>query len=427
VGKISFRAVWCGNKFAFILVPMSHKFKEILKSLKPNTIGKLAAFGLFLKPILQWLINLINNASNFDFTISAGSNPRMLAVWNFLVSPTGNFISVLLGVLWLTAFVWQQSKLSDKTNSSDLASEEEAKTAKNSGNPPPNIVCLGDVDTFVKLDRRDVFRSVRYSETNLRAFIVEFHNKPNPPHKIGRIDNVQAEITYYNMEFLDLPEQIYRTDYACWLGEESPHISFEVNQKRYLVLGARQGKAKENGYEEGFLIYENNPDPNKSIKKHLDRYTKICKIVVRLVAGEFGEFTREFEFELNIEGASSFTFEYLTDVKKKERRKTTISLLENEIIKGERLLERYRNLTGDSIKNQKFYSEIYDWRWKTEGLIRKRLGVNPSSRFSSNSNKKEYPETFTTKDVDGLNEFYTRLSKLKEMVGELKQNESASM
>src|SRR5687768_15840701 len=95
-----------------ILARMSKSLEGFLQSVKPNTIPKVLAWLITLKPILQYIFDVINAVSNLDFAISARGNPRMIAIWNFLVSPLGNLFFSALGFAWLTFFAWRQSNKS---------------------------------------------------------------------------------------------------------------------------------------------------------------------------------------------------------------------------------------------------------------------------------------------------------------------------
>ncbi|MGI9055643.1 MAG: hypothetical protein ACR2F2_07550, partial [Pyrinomonadaceae bacterium] len=141
-----------------------------------------------------------------------------------------------------------------------------------------------------------------------------------------------------------------------------------------------------------------------------------------LIVGEYGEYSKDIDFEIHIDNDfASFTAEHLTDQRKKDRIQGAIEGLETSIKKGEQLLEQYRFLSGDSFKSQGFYSEIYKWRWDTEGLIQKRLGRIHSDRFASINSLIEFPDEFTTENSEGLTEFYTRLLTLKDITRVLKE------
>jgi hypothetical protein len=102
------------------------KLRRLKKA--PAIIGCL----LILKPIVQFLFN----ASNIDFYISASGNPRMVAIWNFFATPSGNIILIVCGFLLLAYLVVKPEAEEDKqygTPEHNLTPKEkrpEATTAK---------------------------------------------------------------------------------------------------------------------------------------------------------------------------------------------------------------------------------------------------------------------------------------------------------
>ncbi len=161
--------------------------------------------------------------------------------------------------------------------------------------PAPNIVCLGDDDLFVDLDRHEIFREVAHHEYALRAITVKFINEPNPPQKVGSVSNVQARILYYRPDFPDRVEP--EVHYACWLNQESSFVSFDVNKVHHLIIGTFQLNP-EGGYANYFTFYENNLDTRKPLSKCIYQHCEGFRVKVKLVAGEHGEFGREEDLKL---------------------------------------------------------------------------------------------------------------------------------
>ncbi len=134
----------------------------------------------------------------------------------------------------------------------------------------PNIICLAEDDLFVTLDRHEIFRETEdYGPGALRAATVKFTNEPKLGRKVRSVNNVRAQIIYYDS---DWPErEAYRIDYGCWLNEESPYVSFNLsdNAVQQLIVVAFQHK-KDGGYgfERKVTIYGNSPDRNAPLIRY---------------------------------------------------------------------------------------------------------------------------------------------------------------
>src|SRR2546423_15321141 len=78
---------------------MRESIRKKLNRLKkaPAIIGWI----LILKPLVQ----ILRSVSNIDFYISAAGNPRMIAIWNFFATPSGNIVLIVAGLLWIAYLV----------------------------------------------------------------------------------------------------------------------------------------------------------------------------------------------------------------------------------------------------------------------------------------------------------------------------------
>lgn len=250
------------------------------------------------------------------------------------------------------------------------AKRSQAKTIIQS---EPNIVCLGEDDLSVFLDKHEVFRETDFENSRaLRSTSVKFTNEPRLGKKVASIDNVRAEIIYYQTDWPTKEE--YRVHYGCWLNEESPYVSFNLTDKaiQQLIVGAFEEK-REGGFERRFTIYGNNPDRNVELTKNEYGECRGFRIKVRIIAGEQGEFTSEHDFELEIDPGSSYSFVHLSEEKKLDRRDGAAYELVRRIQQGEKLMR--------GSQDQKFYSEAYEWRYGTENRIRHLFGTRVSERF----------------------------------------------
>src|SRR5688572_7626079 len=93
--------------------------KSLFQALKPTTIKRALAYLLTIG--LAFGNRIISAISNVDFIAAARENPRMSAVWEFLMSPTGYWLTLLLAAGWLTFFVWRQSKAVQRSNEPEIS------------------------------------------------------------------------------------------------------------------------------------------------------------------------------------------------------------------------------------------------------------------------------------------------------------------
>jgi class 3 adenylate cyclase len=152
----------------------------------------------------------------------------------------------------------------------------------------PNIVCEGAGDLFVELVKHEIFRETDDCGPGaLRADTLKFANEPKLGHKVAGVDKVRAQIRFYDF---DWPErETYRVEYACWLDEETPYVSFDLsdNAIHHLMIGVFQNrKDGSDGFEPEYTIYGNSPDKNASLSRYVIRYPERYRVRVRLIAGE---------------------------------------------------------------------------------------------------------------------------------------------
>lgn len=91
--------------------------------------GAIIALLLILKSLIQF----IGTVSNFDFALSASGNPRMVAIWNFLNTPSGNMLLFLVGVLWLSYLIIRPDKTIEHAPPASPIREQSVREGNKSG------------------------------------------------------------------------------------------------------------------------------------------------------------------------------------------------------------------------------------------------------------------------------------------------------
>jgi len=56
--------------------------------------------------VIIFVYRVIGHATNIDFILNAVWNSRLIALWNFLQTPDGNIVLVIVGVGWLVALIF---------------------------------------------------------------------------------------------------------------------------------------------------------------------------------------------------------------------------------------------------------------------------------------------------------------------------------
>ena len=279
----------------------------------------------------------------------------------------------------------------------------------------PNIVCLGESRLdFVEFDRHQVFRESNYYGAGaLRAVAVEFTNAPKPPERVTPISNVTAQIVFYDAEWPDREE--YRVNHACWLNEESPYVSFNLDTIHYLIVGVCQHKRDgTDGFEPDFTIYGNSPDRNSPLLKYPDRFTARFKIKVKLIVGEHGNFSSEHHFELEHTPGQGCGITHITE-EESQKRKVYIN---GELMK---LIARGEQFVTTPLINpgwDKLYEDIHKWTGEVSALLQRNFGIPLSSRFTSVNEVKPYPHKISEGRRSFFDELYTRIENLKEIARE---------
>ncbi len=134
-----------------------------------------------------------------------------------------------------------------------------------------------------------------------------------------------------------------------------------------------------------------------------------------LIVGEYGEFSSQHDFELNIQPGSSYSFGYVNEEEKRLRRESISRELERFIKEGEKFFVEPVNVDWD-----KFYSEAHEWRNKIYGWIRRLFGLTVSERFHSVLEMNKFPHEIPAGRSGFLDELYTQFVNLKETAEDFK-------
>ena len=274
---------------------------RLRRLVKPRAIfGWVLSAGIALWKLLQ----LVGAISSGDFMLTASGNSRVVAVWNFLTTPTGTVLLVAVGLIWLAVIVvWPTIKpASDQSKESPsdsvLPSIKEQKEFVEPIATPNIVVYFREDDNYyrVERDQNKVFRESSNSNP-IWAVVVEFHNEPNPPRKVIGVTNVIAKIFYYDITHS--PNALeHRTDYACWINEASSTVSFNIGTSHYLILGLFTRKVADGN--RNFMIYSNDNPSEPCVAQYAGDMR--FGITVKLYWGEHYEFGIEEKFELAVWG-----------------------------------------------------------------------------------------------------------------------------
>lgn len=125
------------------------------------------------------------------------------------------------------------------------------------------------------------------------AVVLPFSNDPQPRMKTLPVRGLRARITYYKG---DNVHEFKRNDSGCWLGEAYRFVDLEVGGIVYLIaailIGGHGG------------VIEN---PRHALARYEQDTTSVDRlpngryeVKVALIAGEHGEYSAEFWFELDV-------------------------------------------------------------------------------------------------------------------------------
>lgn len=139
------------------------------------------------------------------------------------------------------------------------------------------------------------------------------------------------------------------------------------------------------------------------------------RIVVKLIAGEHGEYSRRYEFELKSDDGY-FRLEYLTEEKKQRRNQHFVRRIIELVSEGE-------GLFGSPVKDwEEFYGAAHVWRSNTGAVILRNMGLEEElARFTSTVEIRPYPHQSPEGSHKTVDEYYTQFLNLCEIAEELAQ------
>jgi hypothetical protein len=380
-----------------------------------DTMGIIGGGGVMLNLLWWWLSRPQNAFFLALFFTSLGLSvafaftfllDRLFVTHDAPFVSIGNHLSAPRGV--------QPSAGTSASQENDTSQDRSFKSPLEP-QPAPNIVCLPEDRLFVvELDRHQAFRESEYHGPGaLRPVAAAFTNAPRPPHKVGSVSNVTAQIEFYNPALPD--REVYRVNHACWLNEESPYVSFALGTVHHVIIGVFQHKKDgTSGFEPDFTIYGNSPDRNAPLSKYHDRFSENFKIKVRLIVGEHGESSSEHDFELHHTPGQGFSCGYISEEEKQKRR----AYFNGELIKLVARGEAFVTTPLINLGWDKLYEDIHKWTGEVSTLIHRHHGWPLSSRFSNVSELKPYPHKISDGYRSFFDELYTRVENLKEIARE---------
>ena len=288
--------------------------------------------------------------------------------------------------------------------------------------PEPNIQCLRELDIDVELTSRQVFVESSSFDTPLRAFGIIVQNRSKPPAKVSAIEDVQAEILFYDLDFPENEYENHRVHRACWVGELGYKVSLPIDVPKYLLCGVFETRSeKEVGYRDRFTAYGHPEDDADELSTYTWSNSHGALIKIKLSAGLNGEFGKTFDCELRIDSSDvtkygvHFTFVWLSDEVKKERYAEQLSQFAALIKRGERILTE-----STGVYDRDLWDKIHRWRDDSLGFIRRSYGLRPDYRLTSSEDVQIYHEP--KNDHSFVNEFFTQIQRLKEMEKELRRD-----
>jgi hypothetical protein len=285
----------------------------------------------------------------------------------------------------------------------------------------PNIICLGEDDLFLEL-ANGIFRESRHYDRALRAVTGQFQNRPRPPQAIVPARRVITQITYYHLYYPDVVE--HTVHHPCWLNERSPDPPFEAGAVHQLIIGTFEQRA-DGGFEREFTIWEHDPAANAPPSPYVFGGCHGFRIKVALSAGEHSEFGGEYDYELRIDlqhPTNSYTFEYLSEARKEEKRNQAIRRFQELIAEGQQFLQQHIQRVPDNWTQ--FYGNERSWRGRVEAAIRDSIGMEAVYRFDNTRELRHLarPENTAGGIGEFLDQFYTRLLNLQDITGEYREH-----
>lgn len=209
----------------------------------------LKALPAYLVAVLVVMNDTISAFSNIDFVLTARGNSRLVAVWNFLVSPTGNFVTIVLAGLWTTILVlWPekprpslqipaQATLTDPASKGVSMAESHVSSSYGAAQAQASQCQEKWLHDAAEEDRRNVDLAVQVLDARVNwdfnfdppyvRFLITVFNGAVFPISLG--PKIEGHLTYANWQCAKEPVMPIHT----WKIENLPHsrhAAFELRQ-----------------------------------------------------------------------------------------------------------------------------------------------------------------------------------------------------
>jgi hypothetical protein len=173
-----------------------------------------------------------------------------------------------------------------------IPAQQQDETLPNVGSLRPEIAVLTYHRASDIFRRTNLLKELEDETDAVQAVLLPFSNDPQPKKKTLPVQDVKARLTYYKG---DEVHEFKRIDNGCWVGQRYPFITLEVGGIIYLIASlslAGHGACVESAapsliFNETSLSPDHLPDGKYELK-------------VSLMAGEHGEYSADFWFEVEI-------------------------------------------------------------------------------------------------------------------------------
>lgn len=404
----------------FIMILILSRMRKRIRSRLTSWKAALA----YLVLIVVVLNQFIGTVSNIDFVLTASGNSRLVRLWHFFATPTGNLIAVILSVFWITVLAfWPRvhtngdeasesvpSVLTSSVSTSlqtDLLPAEGRDAAKKANvDAKANLICKR-ISYLPAHNLEGILREghLPYNhELNVVVIVAEISNDFDPTRKVADLRNVSAEIFYESTSGNKI-----KVSRGSWLSEGSYHIDLNVNDTERLIIVFFF-----EDYNHVFF-FEREWTGDNSIENRTRKLEgDLIDIKVRIINESSGTVFKEFDFRLTVVREPEFDV-ILTESIQGERDKqlALMQRLNIFIEEGNQILNKIDGADG-SIK------DLQEWESKVENWLKFNLGDLYALEFKKNTGFKPYPRPAINRQL--VDKLYTRIERLGEIMVEVRRN-----
>ena len=394
-----------------------------MRTLKLRRLKSILAVPGFIFGVLLPLFKWLGYISDIDFVLSAGGNPRIVAVWNWLTTPTGNLVLMLTGLSWLALLVWWPSKSSDTSSPATpaaIASQEQNRLEEGRITVEPNLVCTSTAPRPARINHNILVEGFlepyELATGNVVAIVAEISNEFLPSREVADVEGISAEIIY--QPSVGPATKVKR---GSWLNEDTYQLDFSVNDAHRLIIAF-------------FSIKQNQPIfifTRESLRAHDDFELEFenrmgllesdhYQVKVRLISEAERKLYKEFDFSLSITRKPELDIELVEvrDLSPKEIRHQ----LELFLGEGSDLLREFpreKQATPEDI------AKVDDWEKRAVRFLSRYPDLFSTTLFLS-----DFPEVPVAGGAQGgnwpsLKKLSRRLATLREFIDELRKGSAA--